>query len=141
MIAALLSALALAAPGCQATPPDALGPFYVPGAPARTSVGTGHALSGRVLSARTCRPVARAKVEVWQAGPAGEYGPRWRATLRSGADGRYRFQGPFPPPYEGRPSHVHLRVSAPGYATLVTQAYPRAGARQTRFDLVLRPAG
>jgi hypothetical protein len=35
---------------CKPTQPDMLGPFYEPGAPVRTSVGSGYELSGRVLA-------------------------------------------------------------------------------------------
>jgi hypothetical protein len=43
---------------CKPTQPDMLGPFYEPGAPVRTSVGSGYVLSGTVLTA-----------EEWQADP------------------------------------------------------------------------
>ncbi len=46
----------------------------------------------------------------------------------------------FPPPYSGRPPHIHLRVSADGYQTLVTQYYPADGRAEGAFDLVLVPA-
>ena len=40
---------------------------------------------------------------------------------------------------EGRPSHIHIRVSAEGYRTLVTQHYPQKGIAEGHFDLVLIP--
>jgi hypothetical protein len=36
---------------CKPTQPDMLGPFYEPGAPVRTSVGSEYVLSGAVLDA------------------------------------------------------------------------------------------
>jgi hypothetical protein len=36
---------------CKPTQPDMLGPFYEPGAPVRTSVGSEYVLSGAVLGA------------------------------------------------------------------------------------------
>jgi protocatechuate 3,4-dioxygenase beta subunit len=52
--------------------------------------------------------------------------------------------GPFyepdvPVPYGGRPPHIHIRVTAPGYRELVTQHYPEAGQTKANFDLVLEP--
>ena len=137
MFAPFLAALALGAT-CPATPADALGPFYVPRAPVRSSVGTGYVLTGIVRSTRGCRPLARARIELWLAGPAGEYGPRWRATTFANRLGRYRFTSHFPPPYSGRPSHIHIRVTARGHRALVTQHYPRAGTTRATFNLNLR---
>ena len=138
MLATVLSLVALTAT-CPATRSDTLGPFYVPNAPVRSSVGTGYVLSGVVRSKRGCVPLARARIELWLAGPAGEYGPRWRATAFSNRFGRYRFSSHFPPPYSGRPSHIHIRVTARGHRTLVTQHYPRAGNKRGTFNLNLRP--
>lgn len=137
----LLSGAALAAepPRCRPTPPDQLGPFYEPGAPVRGKVGEGYSLAGSVLSTE-CRPLVGARIEVWLAGPDGRYDDRYRATLFSGPAGAYRFESSFPPPYGGRPPHIHLRVSAPGFRTLVTQHYPEAGKTGARFDLVLVPS-
>jgi protocatechuate 3,4-dioxygenase beta subunit len=41
--------------------------------------------------------------------------------------------------YAGRPPHIHIRVTAAGHRTLVTQHYPAAGQATATFDLVLRP--
>lgn len=130
----------LAAPSCAPTRPDALGPFYTPDAPVRSAVGRGHVLTGTVLSARDCRPLAGARIEFWLAGPAGAYGDDWRATVAADAQGRYRFESHAPPAYGGRPPHIHVRVSAAGHRVLVTQYYPSAGSAEGRFDLVLAPA-
>ena len=121
------------------TPSDALGPFYEPGAPVRASVGQGYLLAGRVLSSRDGSALPGAVLELWLAGPDGEYSDDYRATVIADAEGRYRFTSHPPPPYAGRPPHIHLRVSAAGHATLVTQHYPKAGRREADFDLVLRP--
>ena len=126
--------------GCTPTRADSLGPFYEPGAPVRSRVGTGYVLSGRVLSARTCRPLARARIELWLANPSGEYDDAHRATMFSRRDGRYRFVSNRPVSYGGRPPHIHIRISARGFRTLVTQHYPRAGRSSGGFNLVLRRA-
>jgi protocatechuate 3,4-dioxygenase beta subunit len=142
----VLVALALGTPAssdalaskCRATAPDSLGPFYEPGAPVRSRVGTGYLLRGRVLSATTCLPLRRARIEFWLVNEQGEYDDAHRATIFAGTDGRYRFQSNRPVGYASRPPHIHVRVTARGYRTLVTQHYPRAGRARAVFDLVLR---
>ena len=125
---------------CALTPPDQLGPFYVPDAPVRDSVGTGHLLRGTVRSGADCTPLPNARIEIWQVGPDGEYADDYRATLFADETGAYTFTGPFPPPYANRPSHLHLRISADGFETLVTQYYPAEGQTEGQFDLVLPPS-
>src|SRR5215204_7809403 len=86
------SACPEAASACRPTPPDALGPFYEPGAPVRSKVGSGYVLSGGVLAARTCRAIPRARIELWLVNPQGEYDDAHRATVIAGRRGAYRFQ-------------------------------------------------
>ena len=125
--------------GCRPTRPDSLGPFYEPDAPVRTSVGSGHVLSGAVLAAGGCEPVAGARIEFWLANPEGEYDDAHRATVPVGDGGGYRFESNVPVAYGGRPPHIHIRVTAPGYRELVTQHYPDAGQTEANLDLVLDP--
>lgn len=125
---------------CPPTQADQLGPFYVPDAPVRARVGQGYVLSGTVRSSLDCAAIAGAKIELWLTGPSGSYDDDHRATLFAAGQGGYRFESNFPPPYGNRPPHIHIRVSAPGFATLVTQHYPEAGTSSAVFDLVLAPA-
>lgn len=125
--------------GCPPTRPDSLGPFYQPEAPVRDAVGSGFELTGRVRRATTCAPVPGARIEVWLAGPDGRYDDAHRATLFADPSGAYRFQSDFPPDYGSRPAHIHLRVTAQGHTTLVTQFYPGKGAQSGIFDLILGP--
>lgn len=122
---------------CQPTRADMLGPFYEPDAPLRERVGQGYVLSGTVRSAADCAGIENALVEFWMAGPDGEYAAEYRAAQYSGSQGEFQFESHFPPPYAGRPSHIHIRVTAPGYKELVTQHYPEQGSQQADFDLVL----
>lgn len=124
---------------CAPTRPDVEGPFYRPGAPLRNSVGSGYLLFGEVKSARDCRPIAGARIEIWLVGPDGRYDERWRATVQARADGRYYFSSHVPPPYGSRPPHLHLIVNAPGFAELITQYYPAPGTGMALFDLILLP--
>jgi protocatechuate 3,4-dioxygenase beta subunit len=129
------------AAGCPPTSPDMLGPFYKPDAPIRSSVGSGYKLRGVVKSSRDCSNIEAAKIEFWLAGPDGEYDDAHRATVLSGASGAYRFESNVPGPYSGRPPHIHLRVTAIGFRTLITQHYPERGKTEAAFDLVLVPEG
>jgi|OpeIllAssembly_1097287.scaffolds.fasta_scaffold444617_2 protocatechuate 3,4-dioxygenase beta subunit len=125
---------------CTPTPEDQMGPFYKPNAPMRSSVGKGYVLQGIVRSSKDCGPLPGAIVELWLAGPDGGYDDAHRATIIADTSGRYRFESNVPPPYYGRPPHIHLRVSAQGHATLVTQYYPVAGKNDAVFDIVLVPS-
>jgi protocatechuate 3,4-dioxygenase beta subunit len=127
------------ADGCEPTRPDALGPFYEPNAPVRTSVGSGYMLSGSVLGADACAPLRAARIEFWLANPKGEYDDAHRATVLAGERGRYSFESNVPVSYGDRPPHIHIRVTAPGYRDLVTQHYPEAGRKEANLDLVLEP--
>lgn len=124
---------------CEPTRPDALGPFYKPNAPLRTSVGSGYVLAGTVRAAGNCRPIPVTQIELWLANPRGEYDDARRATMRAGPNGEYQFESHVPVPYAGRPPHIHVRVTAPGHQTLVTQHYPQRGQTAATFDLVLVP--
>jgi len=122
---------------CAPTKPDALGPFYIPGAPERERTGRGLVVTGSVRSATGCRPLSGAQIEWWSAGSSGDYDDAHRATQRTDAQGRYRYETDFPGKYPGRPPHLHLRVTAPGHRALVTQIYPTPGQTAVDTDLVL----
>jgi protocatechuate 3,4-dioxygenase beta subunit len=124
---------------CAPTRPDMKGPFYKKDAPVRAVIGEGYLLRGTVRSAVDCAPVPGAPIEFWMAGPDGEYTDDYRATVISDAGGQYRLTSHFPPGYMGRPPHVHIRVAANGFRTLITQHYPRPGSESGEFDLVLIP--
>lgn len=135
-----LAAWPAVAQQCRVTPRDQLGPFYTRAAPEQTDLcasGSGGkerlVVSGRVLGA-DCKPLAGALVEVWHADANGDYshftrGKKddpaclLRASLRTDAEGRYRFSTVVPAEYPGRPRHIHYRVSHAGHDTLVTQLY------------------
>lgn len=160
---------------CRRTPADALGPYYakVGGITPDLCVrdrSPGIVVSGRVAAFPECRPVAGAMIEIWHADERGSYsrsggaGPAddpaclLRGNVRSGDDGAYSFRTLMPGEYPRRPRHIHLRVSAPGFRTLVTQIYfppqegvdpgllarpakPAAsGAAAFEFDIALAPA-
>jgi hydroxyquinol 1,2-dioxygenase len=106
-------------------------------------------------------PVANARIEVWQADEDGFYDVqqgdqdehRARATFFSGAAGEYDFRSivasPYPIPHDGpvgrmlaalgrhpwRPAHLHFRIQAEGYETLITHVF-RDGDKYLDSDAV-----
>jgi protocatechuate 3,4-dioxygenase beta subunit len=125
---------------CEPTTEDEMGPFYRPDAPYRTRIGTGYLLVGTVKAAHDCSPIPAAKIELWMTGPDGRYGDAWRATLLSAEEGTYYFVSHAATDYGSRRPHIHIRVTAKGFAPLVTQHYPAAGAGEGLFDLVVIPS-
>jgi protocatechuate 3,4-dioxygenase beta subunit len=125
--------------GCEPTPADYLGPYYKSDAPLRSSVGKGYILEGAVLSSTDCAPIANARIEFWLTNPEGSYDDDHRATMFSGDTGEYRFESNLPEAYYSRPPHIHIRISAEGFKTLVTQHYTTRGQIRGEFDIVLVP--
>ena len=124
-----------AAGACTASydEPDALSPSYRPGAPVRAVVGQGHLLTGTVRSSRDCAPVAGARVELWPEIAGQGHPDSQRATVRTDADGGYRFQS-------DPPEHIHMLVSAEGFEPLASNRYHPEGGQRGRFDILLTPS-
>jgi catechol 1,2-dioxygenase len=133
-------ALGRSAQECQPTQADAEGPFYLPGAPSRISIagpdepGDPLVVRGRVLGPDCRTPLNGAVLDVWQADARGRYhgaDEQYRLRGRLGADptgswelttirpGNYRLSDGM------RPAHIHVIVSHPAHAALVTQLYFR----------------
>ncbi len=109
---------------------DAEGPFYKANAPQRSIIeteGTALTIEGKVLKGADCKtPVANAIIDVWHCRNNGEYdmqGYKGRAQLQTDAKGNYSFTTIFPPPYSGRPRHIHFKIRAAGFNELTTQLY------------------
>ena len=128
------------------TPNDIEGPFYKAGAPARASLAeTGSkaeklVLSG-VVSSADCKPLANVTLDFWQADANGEYdnrGYRYRGIVTTDAQGRYRLETNLPPPYMGRPRHIHVKVQRPGGRVLTTQLYFPGESRSQNASLVVK---
>jgi protocatechuate 3,4-dioxygenase beta subunit len=145
IVVAGLAALAVAvapAPGanaCRPTPTDSFGPFGRGTPPQRSKIGTGHVLTGTILSALDCKPLVRARVELWQADRNGRYTRASSATVITDRAGRFRFEGPYPTRYSGGPAHIHLRVVAAVHEPLLTRYVAARGARRGTVRLVLAP--
>ena len=109
--------------------------------PSQAAAGQGYILSGTVRAAAGRRPVRQARIEVWQAGAKGQYDNAPLTTVWSEASGKYRLEGSCPPQDPAGATAICLRVSAPGYKTLVTEYHPGAGSAAADFDLMLAPTG
>ena len=126
---------------CESTTLDLYGqgPFYTPNAPSLaegvlasdTEAGTRLVLSGRVVSITDCIGVVQnAEIDVWHANDAGAYdniGFNLRGVTQSNAQGFYSFETILPGKYLNgtlyRPSHIHFKITPPGFSTLITQLY------------------
>ena len=128
------------------TPADIEGPFYKAGAPARASLAEAGSkaprfvLSGVVRSA-DCKPLADVALDFWHADADGSYdnrGYRYRGVVTTDAQGRYRLETNLPPPYSGRPRHIHVKLRAPGVPALTTQLYFPGESRGADPGLVVK---
>lgn len=128
---------------CSATQPNPLGPFYRDGAPLQMDIaqdveGTSVVVRGTVID-DVCCPIAGALLDIWQADPDGHYDNdgsspppppdvfRLRGRVETDGRGAYEFHTVLPGHYlngaQFRPAHIHVQVSAPGFATVTTQLY------------------
>jgi protocatechuate 3,4-dioxygenase beta subunit len=123
------------------------GPFFKPSSPQRADLrepgmgGKSVVLSGLVLT-RSCKPVARAIVDLWHADDKGDYdarGFRCRGHVLTDEAGRYQFRTIMPALYPGRTRHYHVKVAAPQRSPLTTQLYFPADAAANRRDGLFRP--
>lgn len=151
--------------GC--TEATVLGPFRAEGAPhfecgadiARGAPGEPCYVHGRVVDEQG-RPLAGARVEVWQADANGRYDVQYdgaehraRGVFTADADGRFHFRSivaeAYPIPHDGpvgallerlgrhpwRPAHLHFMIEAAGCEPLITHVF-RAGDRYLDADAV-----
>lgn len=128
---------------CTATADNLLGPYYRPGAPLRDDLtepgmaGTRITIRGRVFGP-DCELLAGAVLDFWQADDDGGYDNDGvadppadvfvlRGKVLADGDARYALRTIIPGHYlngaQFRPAHVHVTVSAEGYAPLTTQLY------------------
>ncbi len=147
---ALLLWLPLAAlaqlPCGAATPSDTEGPFYKAGAPQRASLVEAESkaeklvLTGVAYSAH-CKPLAGVVLDFWHADERGGYdnaGFRYRGVVITDAQGRYQLETNLPPPYFGRPRHIHVKAKRPGGSVLTTQLYFPGDSHRQNPALVVK---
>jgi protocatechuate 3,4-dioxygenase beta subunit len=117
---------ATAAGSCVLSPEADPGPFWLDNRLTRRDIRAGRPglpleLILTVQNARSCRPIAKADVELWQCDAGGKYSgvlgntqSFLRGHQRSDRDGRVRFVTVFPGWYPGRTPHIHLKVHVGG---------------------------
>jgi protocatechuate 3,4-dioxygenase beta subunit len=137
--AAAFAAAAPAGGGCAPTLNDGGGPFSRGAPPLRARIGTGHVLTGVVLST-DCKPLAGARVQLMQANRNYVYTRALSGTVITNRAGRFRYEGPRPVSSGGRPAHIHIRVIAAEHEILYARYVPAAGARRGSVRLVLEPS-
>jgi protocatechuate 3,4-dioxygenase beta subunit len=120
------------------------GPYYITGTSELTNgelnytglPGDPIMISGYVYGGvGNSKPLAGAKIEIWQADNNGSYHPNTngdasqfsagelalRGYVLTDAKGYYQFTSIYPGIYPGRCRHIHVRVSASSYGGVVTQ--------------------
>jgi protocatechuate 3,4-dioxygenase, beta subunit len=144
-----MPAILRAAEALPSTPQQTAGPFYPQSYPSdsdndlvhvaghgEAAKGTVTRVSGRILD-RAGKPLAGARVEIWQCDQNGRYhnvhdsssgrmrDDNFQGFGRTVTDpaGGYEFVTIRPVPYPGRTPHIHFAVAAPGVAPFVTQMY------------------
>jgi protocatechuate 3,4-dioxygenase beta subunit len=122
------------APDCVLSPEQTEGPYYIDDGLIRSNISDGRKgvpldLRLQVLDASTCKPIRGATVEVWHCDAVGAYsgfnapGDFCRGGQRSGAAGRVRFRTIYPGWYQGRTTHIHVKVHVAGEEVHTGQLY------------------
>ena len=114
------------------------GPFYTPNPPllengmlaGPNEPGTRLIISGQVRNLDCSELIPGTVIDLWQADDAGAYdnaGFNLRGYLLSNSQGFYLFETVMPGHYPNggsfRPSHIHVKITPPGFDTLTTQLY------------------
>ena len=114
------------------------GPFYTPNAPAiqnnllvsPNEPGTRLVLTGRVYNLDCTEAIPDTVIDLWHANDAGAYdnaGFNLRGKTTSNSQGFYVFTTIKPGKYlngnQYRPSHIHFKITPPGFDALTTQLY------------------
>jgi len=114
------------------------GPFYTPDPPVMVNnilagpnePGERLIISGQVRNLDCSELIQNAEIDVWHANDAGQYdnaGFNLRGITYSNSQGFYVFETILPGHYPNggsfRPSHIHVKITPPGFETLTTQLY------------------
>lgn len=125
---------------CDATTLDYYGegPFYTDNPPfladnklaKDTEDGTPMIITGRVFNLDCSQYIPETVIDVWHADNAGDYdnnGFNLRGYTKTNSQGFYLFETIKPGKYLNgnsfRPSHIHYKITPPGFAELTTQLY------------------
>ncbi|MDG1426713.1 MAG: hypothetical protein P8P82_04835 [Flavobacteriales bacterium] len=114
------------------------GPFHTPNAPIIQNnqladvneIGTRIIISGQVYNLECSEVIPNTEIDIWHADDAGEYdnvGFNLRGKTLTNSQGFYVFESIKPGLYLNgstfRPSHIHFRITPPGFSMLITQLY------------------
>ena len=125
---------------CNHSTEDAYGqgPFYTANAPNiinnqlanLNELGTRIIISGQVFNLECTEVIPNTEIDIWHANDAGFYdntGYNLRGKTTSNSQGFYIFETIKPGLYLNgsnyRPSHIHFKITPPGFSTLITQLY------------------
>jgi protocatechuate 3,4-dioxygenase beta subunit len=117
---------------CVLTPEQTEGPFYIEDSLVRRDVTESKAgvpldLRLTVQGAESCEPIRAATVEIWHCDAVGEYSADGQTFLRgaqrSGRDGQVAFRTIYPGWYQGRTTHIHVKVHVGGQVVHTGQLY------------------
>ena len=93
-------------------------------------MGTRLIISGQVYNLECSEIIPNAEIDIWHANDSGSYdnyGFNLRGKTYSNAQGFYIFETIKPGLYLNgstyRPSHIHFKITPPGFNTLITQLY------------------
>jgi protocatechuate 3,4-dioxygenase beta subunit len=124
-------------PDCILAPEQTEGPYYIDDSMIRADVtedreGAPLALRLQVVNANDCEPIMGATVEIWHCDALGNYSgfsdaggsdTYLRGGLRSDASGYVDFKTIYPGWYQGRTTHIHLKVHVGGEEVHTGQIY------------------
>jgi protocatechuate 3,4-dioxygenase beta subunit len=128
------------ATSCVLTPEMTEGPYYLAGETIRSDVTDGRPgvplrLELTVMDATKCTPIPGATVEIWHADAGGVYsgfgaGASNRTFLRgvqiADGSGKVTFATIYPGWYQGRATHIHLKVLVSGTTHTTQLFFPEA---------------
>ena len=132
---------------CPLTESNPEGPYYIAGAPYKEKFdempGQRLIITGTVMN-QDCDVVPNAIIDLWQTDSDGNYyfeDFTLRGKVTAGEDGQYTIDTIFPGSYSEeditRPSHIHLKISAPGMPSHTTQLYFEG---DEHHDFMTRPS-
>ena len=114
------------------------GPFYTANAPNLQNgqladvneLGQRIQISGQVFNLECSEIIPNTEIDIWHADDSGEYdnfGYNLRGKVFSNNQGIYTFETIKPGFYLNgstyRPSHIHFKITPPGFSSLITQLY------------------
>ncbi len=115
---------------------DMMGPYYRKGAPIRNDFSyAGNKdevplrVKGKIVGVDCNKPLPNIEIDIWHCDHNKDYDMnsdefKCRGKLYSDHKGEYMFKTFIPPPYGGRPKHIHYLIhGTEEYQELVTQVY------------------